>query len=99
MAFDFTYQPPVQCGKRVLCIYFCLHYVFANLKQATTWAISQGTMFESAMKTSCEMIGSCWNKEQTHVDMFIVGLAASIAGWCIIPVGHSYIVIILSHMD
>ncbi|KAL5555572.1 hypothetical protein UlMin_037808, partial [Ulmus minor] len=63
---------------RILLIRFkpVLLTVFA---QATTWATSQGTMFESAMKTSCEMIGSCWNKEQTHVDMFIVGLAASIA--------------------
>ena len=35
-------------------------------------------MFESVMKTSCEIIESCWSKERAPVDTFIMGLAASI---------------------
>lgn len=46
--------------------------------QADTWATSQGAMFESVMKTSCEIIESCWSKERAPVDTFIMGLATSI---------------------
>ncbi|KAF3435609.1 hypothetical protein FNV43_RR22700 [Rhamnella rubrinervis] len=46
--------------------------------QADTWATSQGAMFESVMKTSCEIIESCWAKERAPVDTFIMGLATSI---------------------
>lgn len=46
--------------------------------QADTWATSQGAMFESVMKTSCEIIESCWTKERAPVDTFIMGLATSI---------------------
>lgn len=35
-------------------------------------------MFESVMKTSCEIIESCWSKERAPVDTFIMGLATSI---------------------
>ncbi|XP_062093052.1 phosphatidylinositol 4-kinase alpha 1 isoform X1 [Humulus lupulus] len=47
-------------------------------QQADTWATNQGAMFESVMKTSCEIIESCWSKERAPVDTFIMGLAASI---------------------
>ncbi|RXH88260.1 hypothetical protein DVH24_042331 [Malus domestica] len=46
--------------------------------QADTWATSQAPMFESVMKTSCEIIESCWTKERAPVDTFIMGLATSI---------------------
>ncbi|XP_050146495.1 phosphatidylinositol 4-kinase alpha 1-like [Malus sylvestris] len=46
--------------------------------QADTWATSQGATFESVMKTSCEIIESCWTKERAPVDTFIMGLATSI---------------------
>lgn len=46
--------------------------------QADTWATSQGATFESVMKTSCEIIESCWIKERAPVDTFIMGLATSI---------------------
>ena len=79
MAFDFTDKPLIQCGKKNLCIYFFSpYYVFANSKQADTWATSQGAMFESVMKTSCGIIESCWSKERAPIDTFIMGLAASI---------------------
>lgn len=35
-------------------------------------------MFESVLKTSCEIIESCWDKERAPVDTFIMGLATSI---------------------
>ena len=35
-------------------------------------------MFENVMKTSCEIIESCWSKERAPIDTFIMGLAASI---------------------
>lgn len=35
-------------------------------------------MFESVLKTSCEIIESCWAKERAPVDTFIMGLATSI---------------------
>lgn len=35
-------------------------------------------MFESVMRTSHEIIESCWNKERSPVDTFIMGLATSI---------------------
>ncbi|XP_015867438.3 phosphatidylinositol 4-kinase alpha 1 [Ziziphus jujuba] len=46
--------------------------------QADTWATSQGAMFESVMKTTCQIIESCWAKERAPVDTFIMGLATSI---------------------
>lgn len=35
-------------------------------------------MFESVMKTSCQIIESCWTKERAPVDTYIMGLATSI---------------------
>ncbi|PQM38135.1 phosphatidylinositol 4-kinase alpha 1 [Prunus yedoensis var. nudiflora] len=52
--------------------------VLTVCSQADTWATSQGAMFESVMKTSCEIIESCWTKERAPVDTFIMGLATSI---------------------
>lgn len=48
------------------------------LKQAETWGSSQGTMFESVLKTSCEIIEFGWSKDRSPVDTFIMGLATSI---------------------
>ncbi|PSS29414.1 Phosphatidylinositol 4-kinase alpha 1 like [Actinidia chinensis var. chinensis] len=47
-------------------------------KQADTWGSSQGAMFESVLKTSCEIIEFCWSKDRSPVDTFIMGLATSI---------------------
>ncbi|KAK4284694.1 hypothetical protein QN277_001489 [Acacia crassicarpa] len=46
--------------------------------QADTWRSSQGAMFESVTKASCQIIESCWSKERAPVDTYIMGLAASI---------------------
>ncbi|KAL4615716.1 hypothetical protein ACB092_07G146600 [Castanea dentata] len=46
--------------------------------QADTWGSSQGAMFQSVMKTSCQIIESCWTKERAPVDTYIMGLATSI---------------------
>lgn len=35
-------------------------------------------MFDSVLKTSCEIIDYGWTKDRTPVDTFIMGLAASI---------------------
>ena len=35
-------------------------------------------MFQSVMKTSCQIIESCWTKERAPVDTYIMGLATSI---------------------
>ncbi|KAF7810902.1 phosphatidylinositol 4-kinase alpha 1 [Senna tora] len=46
--------------------------------QADAWSNSQGAMFESVTKASCQIIESCWTKERAPVDTYIMGLAASI---------------------
>ncbi|KAF5951635.1 hypothetical protein HYC85_009579 [Camellia sinensis] len=40
---------------------------------ADTWGNSQGAMFESVLKTSCEIIEFGWSKDQSPVDSFIMG--------------------------
>lgn len=35
-------------------------------------------MFESVLKTSCQIIESCWTKDRAPVDTYIMGLATSI---------------------
>ncbi|GAV80522.1 PI3_PI4_kinase domain-containing protein/PI3Ka domain-containing protein [Cephalotus follicularis] len=52
--------------------------VLTACAQADAWGSSQGTMFESVMKTSCEIIESGWTKDRPPVDTFIMGLATSI---------------------
>ncbi|KAJ4718889.1 Phosphatidylinositol 4-kinase alpha 1-like [Melia azedarach] len=52
--------------------------VLTACAQADTWGSSQGAMFESVMKTSCEIIESGWTKDRAPVDTFIMGLATSI---------------------
>ncbi|CAI0377232.1 unnamed protein product [Linum tenue] len=52
--------------------------VLTACAQADTWAGSQGAMFESVMKTSCQIIESGWAKDRAPVDTFILGLATSI---------------------
>ncbi|XP_057436826.1 phosphatidylinositol 4-kinase alpha 1 [Lotus japonicus] len=46
--------------------------------QPYTWSNTQGTMFESVTKVSCQIIESCWAKERAPVDTYIMGLATSI---------------------
>ncbi|KAJ0935573.1 putative 1-phosphatidylinositol 4-kinase [Helianthus annuus] len=52
-------------------------YIFL-LIWADTWASSQGAMFESVLKSSCEIIKYGWTKDPHAVDTFIKGLAANI---------------------
>ncbi|KAJ7978384.1 phosphatidylinositol 4-kinase alpha 1-like [Quillaja saponaria] len=46
--------------------------------QGDTWSNNLGSMFETVMKTSCQIIESCWTKERAPVDTYIMGLATSI---------------------
>ncbi|KZV17745.1 hypothetical protein F511_01554 [Dorcoceras hygrometricum] len=62
---------------RVLLIHF-KPLVLATCAQADTWASSQGAMFDSVLKTCCEIIEFGWVKDRSPVDTFIMGLAASI---------------------
>ncbi|KAG4153032.1 hypothetical protein ERO13_D04G158700v2 [Gossypium hirsutum] len=52
--------------------------VLAACMQADTWGNSQGAMFESVLKTCCEIIESGWAKDRAPMDTFIMGLATSI---------------------
>ncbi|CAM8920616.1 unnamed protein product [Rhodiola kirilowii] len=52
--------------------------VLSTCTQAGTWDNSQGAMFESVIKTSCEIIEFGWSKDRAPVDTFILGLATSI---------------------
>lgn len=52
--------------------------VLTACAQADTWGSSKGAMFETVMKTSCEIIESGWTKDRAPVDTFIMGLATSI---------------------
>ncbi|XP_076884708.1 phosphatidylinositol 4-kinase alpha 1-like isoform X2 [Bidens hawaiensis] len=62
---------------RVLFIRF-KPLVQTTCAQADTWASSQGAMFESVLKASCEIIEYGWTKDPHAVDTFIKGLAANI---------------------
>ncbi|GJV19037.1 phosphatidylinositol 4-kinase alpha 1 isoform X1, partial [Tanacetum coccineum] len=62
---------------RVLFIRF-KPLVLATCAQADTWGSSQGAMFESVLKASCEIIEYGWTKDRAPVDTFIMGLATSI---------------------
>lgn len=46
--------------------------------QADTWGSNRGVMYESVLKTSCEIIEFGWSKDRSPVDTFIMGLATSI---------------------
>lgn len=48
------------------------------LQQADTWGSNRGAMFESVLKTSCEIIKFGWSKDRSPVDTFLMGLATSI---------------------
>ncbi|KAF9609104.1 hypothetical protein IFM89_013358 [Coptis chinensis] len=52
--------------------------VLAACAQADTWGGSEGSMFGSVIRTSCEIIEYGWNKDRGPVETFIMGLAASI---------------------
>lgn len=67
----------VQCGNLFFLVIFIvlLHNVIV---QADTWGSTRGAMFESVVKTSIEIIESCWTKERAPVDTYIMGLATSI---------------------
>ncbi|KAL8189102.1 hypothetical protein R6Q57_029363 [Mikania cordata] len=62
---------------RVLLIRF-KQLVLLTCAQAETSGSSPGAMFDSVLKTSCEIIEYGWTKDRTPVDTFIMGLAASI---------------------
>ncbi|XAR72828.1 1-phosphatidylinositol 4-kinase [Bertholletia excelsa] len=47
-------------------------------QQADTWSNSQGAMFDSVLKTCCEIIEYGWSKDRSPVDTFIMGLATNI---------------------
>ncbi|KAK6136779.1 hypothetical protein DH2020_029492 [Rehmannia glutinosa] len=49
-----------------------------SLVVADTSASSQGSMFESVLKTCCDIIEFGWPKDRSPVDTFIMGLATSI---------------------
>ncbi|KAM7253669.1 hypothetical protein ACFE04_021823 [Oxalis oulophora] len=52
--------------------------VLAACAQADTWGNNQGAMFQSVLKTSCDIVDSGWTKDRVPVDTFIMGLATSI---------------------
>ncbi|KAL2928772.1 Phosphatidylinositol 4-kinase alpha 1 [Bienertia sinuspersici] len=54
--------------------------VLTACAQADTWGSSQGAMFDTVLKTSCEIIEFGWSKDRAPVDTFILGLATSIRG-------------------
>nr|GEY69110.1 phosphatidylinositol 4-kinase alpha 1-like isoform X1 [Tanacetum cinerariifolium] len=62
---------------RVILIRF-KQLVLITCAQAETWESSQGAMFDSVLKTSCEIIEYGWTKDRAPVDTFIMGLATSI---------------------
>nr|XP_027112831.1 phosphatidylinositol 4-kinase alpha 1-like isoform X2 [Coffea arabica] len=61
---------------RVLLIRF-KPLVLTTCIQADTWGSSQGAMFQSVLKATCEIIEYGWIKERPPVDTFIMGLATS----------------------
>ncbi|KAI3790840.1 hypothetical protein L2E82_04201 [Cichorium intybus] len=65
-----------QCGANRGCVYRVI--TRKGCGQADTWASSQGAMFESVLKASCEIIDYGWTKDRAPVDTFIMGLATSI---------------------
>ncbi|CAH9124376.1 unnamed protein product [Cuscuta epithymum] len=62
---------------RVLLIRF-KPLVLATCARADTWSSSQEAMFESVIKTSCEIIEFGWEKDRSPVETFILGLATCI---------------------
>ncbi|XP_076897528.1 phosphatidylinositol 4-kinase alpha 1-like [Bidens hawaiensis] len=62
---------------RVLLIRF-KQLVLLTCAQAEASGSGQGAMFDSVLKTSCEIIEYGWTKDRTPVDTFIMGLATSI---------------------
>ncbi|KAL1833745.1 phosphatidylinositol 4-kinase alpha 1 isoform X1 [Daucus carota subsp. sativus] len=62
---------------RVLLIRF-KPLVLTMCAQADTRGSNHGVMFESVLKTSCEIIEFGWSKDRSPVDTFIMGLATSI---------------------
>lgn len=47
-------------------------------EQADTSVSSQGSMFNSVLKTCCELIEFGWSRDRAPLDTFIMGLATSI---------------------
>nr|XP_043623129.1 phosphatidylinositol 4-kinase alpha 1-like [Erigeron canadensis] len=62
---------------RVLLIRF-KQLVLITCAQADTLENNQGAMFDSVLRTSCEIIEYGWTKDRTPIDTFIMGLATSI---------------------
>ncbi|XP_077217572.1 phosphatidylinositol 3- and 4-kinase family protein [Tasmannia lanceolata] len=74
-------QVAVARGGQLLRVLFNIRFkplVLTTCAQADAWGSSQGAMFESVTKTSCEIIEFGWNKDRAPVDTFIMALAASI---------------------
>ncbi|CAI9769189.1 unnamed protein product [Fraxinus pennsylvanica] len=62
---------------RLLLIHF-KRLVLVTCAQADTSASSQGAMFESVLKTCCNIVDFGWTRDRSPVDTFIMGLATSI---------------------
>ncbi|CAI9104486.1 OLC1v1003167C1 [Oldenlandia corymbosa var. corymbosa] len=62
---------------RVLLIRF-KRLVQVTCVQADTWGSNKGAMFQSILKTTCELIQLGWTKDRSPVDTFIMGLTTSI---------------------
>ncbi|KAI8028634.1 Phosphatidylinositol 4-kinase alpha 1 [Camellia lanceoleosa] len=73
-------QIAITRGGQLLCVLLIRlkPLVLATCAQTDTWGNSQGAMFESVLKTSCEIIEFGWSKDRSPVDSFIMGLATSI---------------------
>lgn len=52
--------------------------VLATCAQADPWSNSQGPMFESIVKATCEIIKSAWNLDRPAVESFLLSLAANV---------------------
>lgn len=74
-------------------------YTFFAFKQADTWGNSQGAMFESVLKTSCEIIEFGWSKDRSPVDTFIMGLATSIRERADYEEEVSFILLVVSQIQ
>ncbi|KAF9590625.1 hypothetical protein IFM89_035943, partial [Coptis chinensis] len=66
-------------GQLLRVLLICLKpLVLAACAQADTWGGSEGSMFGSVIRTSCEIIEYGWNKDRGPVETLIMGLTASI---------------------
>ncbi|KAH9313531.1 hypothetical protein KI387_022158, partial [Taxus chinensis] len=73
-------QAAVICGSQVLRVLLLRlkALVLMTCAQADTWGNSQGALFESVSKTSCDIIAFGWDKDRAPIESFILALAANI---------------------